>query len=449
MTVIPANTAQQLLASIEADRLVIMVGAGLSMAAPSSVPSATNLAAYTSVKYTQITSSNVPSGADSNLGIFADFLFASGVLRTLFIDRLVEWEPFFRNPNDGHSALADFLWCRAATFIITTNVDYLVERASEELGSSLRTSLDGVEANRIWTHAAFLKVHGCGVRDPENTVWSVHQLELTPADTLVHRIESSVTWLRANLVGKDLVFIGFWSDWAYLNKTLAAAINGVHSGTVVVVDLSEEAVLRGKAPELWAWATTQERFGVMQASGSEFLDELRGLFCRAFMNRVLASSHASYTALSGVEPTIKELPAAISTQELFSLRRDTCGKPFGKIAVEKRPTDGMKLAGAAHLLLLNNGATLEGGRYKIGGDRVRVVNGSGFLLSQVQATFSQEPLSPDPETYVVCGGGEDDGGVPPSIVGRLRKPTIMRPGSLATWVTTVQAFQINFGAASP
>ena len=444
MPVISSDLAQQLLASIEADRLVIFVGAGLSMAPPSAVPSAAALARYTSQSYRDTTGVNPPLPAD-NLEAFSEFLFGNGTLVTLFINRLVNWEPFRRNHNRGHTALADFLWSHAVVFAVTTNVDELIELASRDLGASLRTSLDAVEVSTIWTHAPLLKLHGCELRDPENTLWCVNQLKVTPRAKVAERVESSTTWLQGNLIGRDLIFIGFWSDWAYLNSVLEKGLGTAASPIVILVDPAEPATLKTKAPKLWDWASKQTRFLPIPASGSEFLDELRCLFSRAFMNRVLASSIATYKTLTGLDPGLSIFPD-LTTEDAFSLRRDCCGKPIGSVTADKRPNDSMLLAGASHIMLLSKGGNIDGGRYKIAGNRVRVVNGTGRLLSQVQALFSKEPPAPEADTYVVCAGGEDNGGVPSSVMGRSMKPSIVRPGSTARWITAIQASTTDFGA---
>jgi len=140
------------------------------MADPSAVPSAKQLASSASRKYKEITLSDLPAGAETDLEILADTLLAKKLLYSLFIDRLVDWVPFRRDYNKGHRAIADFLWCRAITLAVTTNVDELVELASKELGGVLRTSVTGAEAVKIWDHAPFLKIHGCAVRDPDNTL---------------------------------------------------------------------------------------------------------------------------------------------------------------------------------------------------------------------------------------------------------------------------------------
>jgi hypothetical protein len=36
--------------------------------------------------------------------------------------------------------------------------------------------------------------------------------------------------------GKDLLIVGFWTDWGYLNDVLAEALNAIPFGSVTVVD---------------------------------------------------------------------------------------------------------------------------------------------------------------------------------------------------------------------
>jgi hypothetical protein len=73
MHLIEPKLAQQLLGSIESDRLVVFAGAGLSMASPSNVPSAAKIAKDTAAKYQLITQSDVPLGGAENLEVLADF----------------------------------------------------------------------------------------------------------------------------------------------------------------------------------------------------------------------------------------------------------------------------------------------------------------------------------------------------------------------------------------
>jgi hypothetical protein len=53
--------------------------------------------------------------------------------------------------------------------------------------------------------------------------------------------------MKLNLPGKDLLVVGFWTDWGYLNDVIAKAL-AVHGfGSVTVVDPQSAAALETKA----------------------------------------------------------------------------------------------------------------------------------------------------------------------------------------------------------
>lgn len=60
--------------------------------------------------------------------------------------------------------------------------------------------------------------------------------------------------MAANLRQKDLLVVGFWSDWAYLNILLGTVLDGLAPLSVTVIDLADAAALQAKAPDLWALA---------------------------------------------------------------------------------------------------------------------------------------------------------------------------------------------------
>ena len=97
--------AARLLTSIETDRLVIFCGAGLSMAAPSSVPSARRLAEMCSIKYQEITGSPVPGEAKEDLKRLAEFFHAQGNFHSLFLQCLIPWYLFRQHPRVRVSCL--------------------------------------------------------------------------------------------------------------------------------------------------------------------------------------------------------------------------------------------------------------------------------------------------------------------------------------------------------
>ena len=57
------------------------------------------------------------------------------------------------------------------------------------------------------------------------------------------------------LPGKDLLVVGFWTDWGYLNDVIANALNVNPFGSVTVVDPKASADLQATAPTLWARLT--------------------------------------------------------------------------------------------------------------------------------------------------------------------------------------------------
>src|SRR5438067_1794486 len=145
---------ERLLNSIEADRLIIFIGAGLSMAAPSNVPSAVSIAQALRSNYESVTGAQIPPACGLDLEKIADFFLSNNQFYSVALTRYVAWGPFRGNPNHGHNAVADFLSARILQAAITTNVDYLVEKASESIGEpDFQTALDGLAMNQVHSHS--------------------------------------------------------------------------------------------------------------------------------------------------------------------------------------------------------------------------------------------------------------------------------------------------------
>lgn len=434
--------ASRLLTSIETDRLVTFCGAGLSMAPPSLVPSAQELARSCSAKYEDITGSTIPPELRENTESLAEFFWARGDLKSLFIRQLVPWALFKRNPNPGHFAIADFLACGVFEFGLTTNVDSLVEIAANALGqSNFQPSLDGNEATLTHhDHNPFLKLHGCCVRDQGNTLWCSSQLNVAP---LRDRIASSKGWLQGYLLNRDLLVIGFWSDWAYLNHVLEDCVNTIEPNLVVLVDPDEATNLVIKAPNLWNWASNGNvNFIHVRESGTDFLDELRRRFSRRYLERLAEASKPTYMGMTGTpfaDPV--RFTGAATAEELYALRIDFSGKKGSNVPRTKRPDPSMHQLGAYHLLLMANRAVLEGSIYVINGKRIRLVHGAGELLSSVKSRFSEEPPPPVELDLVICVGAIDDGGAPVNVVREQGQANIIRGGISGEWSTLEQARQ--------
>jgi hypothetical protein len=435
-----ADLASRLLGAIAADNLVIFCGAGLSMAPPSSIPSARQLAMNCFPKYgLSIGADALPPETREDLEAQCRFAWSRGELQKLFLDRLVDWRPFIRNPNKGHKTVADLLAVRALRSAATTNFDFLVELAAQDLGEPIfRSALDGVEAATVRPHQTYLKIHGCAVREPNNTLWCKEQI--TPGSPLQNRIESSKAWLKANLIAKDLVLVGFWSDWDYLINILEECINGLEPRLVVVVDPQSAPLLESKAPRLWAWANDRRyQFHHAQESGADFLDELRRRFSIQFLERMIHNAKDAYRAVAGkayVRPRTFDL--TLSADELYALRRDVEGLPSSQIARQKNPTPQMRQIGCIHMRLVEAGATFEGARFVLNSRRIRVLQGAGDVLSLIKNQFEEEetPLGAD---VIICVGARDDGDAPSSIVRGSSSASIIKPVVKCVWMTDDKA----------
>src|SRR5262249_41879104 len=128
-----------------------------------------------------------------------------------------------------------------------------------------------------------LKFHGCFQRGPENTLWTQAQLN----EPAIHdRVESCSQWMTINLPGKDLLIVGFWSEWGYLNDILANAMLVQAASSVTVIDRGPSTQLQAKAPILWDKLTAAGGpFTHVQASSDDALNELRTEFSRVWARK--------------------------------------------------------------------------------------------------------------------------------------------------------------------
>ncbi|MGH3428117.1 MAG: hypothetical protein ACRDQZ_11225, partial [Mycobacteriales bacterium] len=293
-----AAVLELLLASISAQRLVVVCGAGLSMGKPTRAPSAAEVAQICFDKYVAFTGATLDPGVRNDLEKVADYFYDSHTLQSVFIAGLVPWDRFVRPPNAGHVALADFLWIRAIAAALSSNYDTMIERHAGNCGADLRPSLDGGAATaRTPFHSPLLKFHGCQFCDADSTVWTKKQL----ADAVIaDRIASSRIWMQANLQHRDLLVVGFWSDWSYLNTILGGVLGVIAPVSVTVIDLSNSAQLEAKAPDLWALAHAPDvTFNHVSEDAEVVLDELHRSFSKAYLRTLLNSGKAAVEAERG------------------------------------------------------------------------------------------------------------------------------------------------------
>jgi hypothetical protein len=371
-----------------------------------------------------------------NLEALAEYFVNLNTLKAQFIENLVPWIEFERPPNPGHAAIADFLITKGAVAGLSSNYDKLIERRAWGYGAYFRSSLNGDEAAACsHSQAPFLKFHGCSHRDPGSTVWAPSQLN---DPIIAERIERSRVWMEANLRQKDLLVVGFWSDWDYLNQIIGGALQGIDPLSITVIDLSGGADLEQKAPDLWALAhQPQVTFSHVQESGADALDELRRAFSENYLRQVLAAGRDAFEAAAGVacDPAWLNV-AALDSESLYDWRRDAEGVPNSRPATTKRPRDGDAL-GCFHLLLRRAGAVQVSQGYTLHGRSIRVINGAGCVLNSLTARFIEAPAASSADVYVAVGA--TDLGLPGHVVRPGTVGSVMRPAAGGQWLTFDQA----------
>ncbi|WP_340313582.1 SIR2 family protein [Rhizorhabdus argentea] len=411
-----------------ADRLALLCGAGLSMAAPSSVPSAAALAWKAKQKYDATHGAARPPLADS-IDDQAEFFFQRGELADVYLRTYVDHDAFAGEPNDGHFATADLLLTGAIGTAISTNVDTLIETAGNMLFGHVGVGVSREQVAALpASKAPLLKIHGCWT-DPPGTVWAVGQVGVDPIHT---RVTQSGAWLTQRLLDRDLIIVGYWTDWDYLNDVLEQSLGAVSPSRIIVVDPCDTASFETKAKALFELGQRASKgFFHVQASGAVFLNQLRVDFSRALLRRVLHSGSDAYAAHAGGAPDPAWLePAMADAKTLWRIRRDLEGANPNEPAKSHQPIEE-PLLGMTLLQLQAKGATAEDSCWNLGGTRIRVLRSINRPLHEVEAAYGREtPPLVAPE-YVIAVGAEALP-LPSSIARGAPKGSIAR-GSSTKW----------------
>jgi len=425
----------RLLTSMDAGRLVVLCGAGLSMAPPSNLPSARRVAEICFDTYHARVDSTLNPALRESLDDLAEY-FAGLSALPQFIANFVPWSELQGQPNPGHAAIADFLITKTVVAGLSSNYDNLIELCAWHYGADFRGLLDGDEATACsHTQAPLLKFHGCSNRDRGSTVWALSQLvEATIAD----RIGKTKVWMAANLRQKDLLIVGFWSDWSYLNQVIGAAIQGLSPMSVTVIDPSDAVDLERKAPEFWALAHQEQvAFTHIQESGSDALDELRLAFSINYLRQVLIAGRPVFEEAMGTDCDPEWLTVTeLDSESLYDWRRDAEGVPAGSPATENRPRNGEAL-GYFHLLLRYAGALQQNQGYSFEGRNIRVINGAECILSSLAKRFVEAPAISSADLFVAVGA--TDLGLPGDVIRSGRPGSVIRPAAIGEWLTLDQA----------
>lgn len=433
---LPVKARSSLLASIYANRLVVLCGAGLSMAKPSNLPSARDVAEVCFDRYRQNVDPEADAAMRGDLEALADDLHSRRMLRTVLIERLVPWERFLRPPNGGHGAVADFLIVGAAEAVLTSNYDSLIEDCGRSYGFDFRAALDGDQATIISSkQKPLLKFHGCAQMERASTIWTAAQLN---DRDVCDRLKNIETWMASNLRQKDLLIVGFWTDWQYLNGVLESAVKNVSPLSVTVIDPSEPSQLKEKAPGLWKIAHgSGVSFNHLQMSGLDALEDLRKAFSKMYLSKAIAAGKAAMEQELGIEadPSWLEVDD-LDNDMLHQWRRDVEGKP-NNLAPTKLEPENTDLFGLFHLILRRAGGRRSATGYILGGRTIRVVNGAGSVLSIMRAKFVEAPATVQEDMVVAVGAM--DVGLPSNIVREGRPGDVVRGQSFVPWLDFEQA----------
>ena len=427
-----AQDLTRLLASIRTGRLVIVCGAGLSMAPPSNAPSAQHVAEICYDEYRSTIDPGVNPALRGDLEALAQHFAELNTLEAVFIEGIVPWVKFLGPPNRGHAAIADFLIVRAAEASLSSNFDTLIERSAIDYGCDFRGSLEGDEATiHSRKHSPLLKFHGCFQIDRGSTVWALSQIE--DNETIAGRIKTNKAWIATNLRNKDLLVVGFWSDWKYLNQVLGSALNHVGPLAVTLVDPSGAQELEDKAPDLWAIAHSDNvDFHHIQESGADVLDELRCVFSKNYLRQILEAGKQKIKSETGsdCDPSWLDIEN-FGSESLYGWRRDAEGVPAGEPARKARPAN-VEALGFLHLLLRRAGAQQTEYGYVKDGRTIRVINGAGAFLGSLRQKFVEAPTTPTVD--LVVASGAIDTGLPGNIARRGRTNDIVRPETGGKWL---------------
>lgn len=353
------------------NRLALICGAGLSMAPPSCLPSSAALAARAKLIY----DAQHGAGRDplpARIEEQAEFFFNRNELATIYLRRLIDPNAFAGQPNSGHHAVADLLLVRGIQTAVTTNVDTLIETAGQLLLGQVGMGIDGNTVAALSPDIApLLKIHGCRNCDPDNTVWAQSQIGVEP---VASRILSSERWLSVRLLDRDLLIVGYWTDWDYLNDILERTIGAVRPARVIVVNPGDAAEFPAKAPALYALGQRATgSFQHVRISGANFLDRLRLEFSKSFVRRVLHAGAASYQERAGTAPLpIWTEPPDLDNEMFWHLRRDLEGCTPQQPALNRDPPEEA-LLGLTLLQLRAGGAVADGSYWVLNDRRIRVL----------------------------------------------------------------------------
>jgi hypothetical protein len=379
----------RLLDSIEAGRLVVLCGAGLSIPAPSKLMSALRVANTCYDKWQPI--EPLPAALRNDIDAFAGHFHGKGIFTSVFVNALVPWDELVGEPNNGHAAIADLLICGAAHAALSANFDPLIEQWAERRKVAMQGALNGTEAVQFTRTNPLVKFHGCLHRKREETLWTQGQLH---EPSIAERVRTCSDWMTIQLPARDLLVVGFWTDWSYFNDVLATAIAAQNFNSVTVIDPAASAELQAKAPALgMRLAGSGAPFTHLRASGADALEELRTEFSKVWARKFFQLGLPFIPAGAPPCNPAALVPPTLTCDQLYDLLRDAEGVPYDRAAERKVPPAAAAKAAFTHILLYEAGATRVGSFYEHHGRTIRVVHGAGQVLETVRQRYNEPPWS--------------------------------------------------------
>ena len=426
------DTRVRLLGSIEANGLILLCGAGLSIPSPSGLMSAVQVSRACYDTYLPIMA--LPEQMRDDVDQLAEYFYGTGEFASVFLN-LVPWSELIGQPNPGHAAAADFLICRAAQAVLSANFDPLIEYWATGLKVDMRAALNGQEAMTFGRdHGPLVKFHGCLNRDRDKTLWTHGQLT---DPVIAERIDSCSRWMSLTLPGKDLLVVGFWTDWGYLNDVLATALNIRQFQSVTVIDPKSEADLQARAPILWRRLNEgTAHFQHVQASGGDALAELRAAFSKVWVKRFFG---LGMPTLQAEGKNYSALVPDMTCEEFYRFRQDAEGTPYHRAAKQKIPPATAAAAALFNLLLIGANAARNGSWHEFGGRLIRVIHGAGEAINTVRERYREPPAMAQPD-MVVCAGAFGLH-VPGRVIASGVGNSVVRPkaGGNTLWLTLEEA----------
>jgi hypothetical protein len=366
----------------------------------------------------------------------AEYFWNRHELATVFIRTLIDQHIFAGRPNAAHFAVADFLLTNAADFAISANVDGMIETAGNMLFGLIERGVSAAEVAGVGAGVApLLKIHGDWVQDRDNTFWTEEQLKAPPLDT---QIPAAAQWARQKLMNRDILVVGFFTDWDYLNTILADALQTVAPANLIVVDPDDPGNLQTKAPNLFAVGQAAAgRFCHVQEYGDVFLKRLRIFFSQAFVRQTLHAGAPSFEAAKAAAPAAHYLePTEQDPKMLWRIRRDIEGCLPNRPASMREPPNEPQV-GLTMLELLHAGADWSEALFALGSEKIRVLRASGKFLHEVEAQYERDDAPVSAPNAVVAVGSEDLG-LASHIARPTSSPSIAR-GPRPRWLTRADA----------